>query len=215
MALALEGADERHANAVVVLGEQDHRHRPIVRAAKVKAWQSFAGVCRSFALTMPADGAAWGTLPGMTTNNETVDPIHLVRDIATRAVLAVGLAGIGLIHLLDAIGKYNETRYLFWMYIGLIVASLATAGAVLFTRSRVVFLAAAGLAGSAIAGFVLTRPPGLPNATGDVGNWTEPLGLASLFVEGSVVALGTAAHAATAVRRPKTIGRLVTVPSAA
>jgi len=24
-----------------------------------------------------------------------------------------------------------------------------------------------------------------PNATGDIGNWTEPIGLASLFVEGS------------------------------
>ena len=28
---------------------------------------------------------------------------------------AVGLAGIGLIHLLDSIGKYGETRYIFWM----------------------------------------------------------------------------------------------------
>ncbi|CAN5424767.1 hypothetical protein BH10ACT11_BH10ACT11_08270 [soil metagenome] len=41
---------------------------------------------------------------------------HLVaRDVSIRAVMAVGLAGIGLIHLLDSIGKYRETRYIFWM----------------------------------------------------------------------------------------------------
>jgi hypothetical protein len=124
----------------------------------------------------------------------TDDPVHLVRDIGARAVIATGLAGIGLIHLLDAIGKYNETRYLFWMYIALIVGSIAAAGAVLFTRARSAFLAAAGLAASAAVGYVLSRTTGLPNATGDVGNWTEPLGLASLFVEGSVMAAAIAAY---------------------
>jgi hypothetical protein len=112
---------------------------------------------------------------------------HLARDITTRAVTAVGLAGIALIHLLDSIGKYNETRYLFWMYIGLMVASLAVAGLILHTRRRAVWLAASALAASAIAGYVINRTVGLPNAHGDIGNWTEPLGLASLFVEGAVV----------------------------
>jgi hypothetical protein len=122
---------------------------------------------------------------------------HLARDVATRATVAVGLAGIGVIHLLDSIGKYNETRYLFWMYIALIAGSIAVAGAVLFTRSRAAFLAAAGLAGAAALGYVLSRTTGLPNANGDIGNWTEPLGLASLFVEGSVVAVAGAAFFAT------------------
>jgi len=151
----------------------------------------------------------------MTTNDHTVDPLHLVRDIATRAVLAVGLAGIGLIHLLDSIGKYHETRYVFWLYVELIVASLATAGAVLFTRSRTAYLAAAGLAASAIAGYVVSRTTGLPNATGDIGNWTEPLGLASLFVEGAVVAVGAAAYAVTRTRPVRLVGRLTATPVAA
>jgi hypothetical protein len=125
----------------------------------------------------------------------TIDHLHLVRDIGARAVVAIGLAGIGLIHLLDAIGKYNETRYLFWMYIGLIAGCLVTAGAVLFTRARIAFLAAAGLAASAAIGYVLSRTTGLPSAFGDVGNWTEPLGLASLFVEGAVVAVALGAYA--------------------
>ena len=141
-------------------------------------------------------------------NRDQEDITHLTRDVATRATVAVGLAAIGVIHLLDSIGKYGETRYLFWMYIALIAGSIVVAGAVLFTRSRTAFLAAAGLAGSAAIGYVLSRTTGLPNANGDIGNWTEPLGLASLFVEGSVVAVATAAFLVTrrvpaAVKTPR------------
>lgn len=127
----------------------------------------------------------------------------LVTEIATRATVAVGLAGIALIHLLDSIGKWSETRYLFWMYVALMVGSLATAGAVLFTRSRLSWVAAAGVAASALIGFVINRTVGLPNAMDDIGNWTEPLGLASLFVEGVTVAVSVAALAAT--RSPATV----------
>src|SRR5215471_11150677 len=111
----------------------------------------------------------------------------VARDVAMRATAAVGLAGIALIHLLDSIGKYHETRYIFWMYVALMAGSVLTAGAVLISRRRIVWSAAAVIATSAIAGYVVSRTTGLPNATDDVGNWTEPLGLASLFVEGCVV----------------------------
>jgi hypothetical protein len=121
----------------------------------------------------------------------------LVAEIAARATVAVGLAGIALIHLLDSIGKWSETRYLFWMYVALMIGSLATAGAVLFTRSRLSWLAAAGVAAGALIGFVINRTVGLPNAMGDIGNWTEPLGLASLFVEGAVAAVSLAALVVT------------------
>jgi hypothetical protein len=53
------------------------------------------------------------------------------------------------------------------------------------------------IAGSAALGYVLSRATGLPHANGDIGNWTEPLGLASLFVEGSVVAVAGAAFLVT------------------
>src|SRR3954453_20135547 len=101
-----------------------------------------------------------------------IHPAQLVRDVATRAVLAVGLAGVGLIHLLDAIGKYHETRYIFWMYVALIAGSVLTPGALLFTQARVARLAAAGLAASAAIGYILSRTTGLPNAADDIGNWT-------------------------------------------
>jgi hypothetical protein len=131
----------------------------------------------------------------MNRHQENHEVLHrLVHEIAARATVAVGLAAVGVIHLLDSIGKYSETRYLFWMYIALIAGSIAVAGLVLFTRARAAFLAAAALAGSAALGYVLSRTTGLPSASGDIGNWTEPLGLASLFVEGGVAAVALGAY---------------------
>src|SRR5207248_199956 len=113
-----------------------------------------------------------------------------VRDAAVRGTVAVGLGGIAVIHAVDGVGKWSETRYLFWMYMALIVGAVAAAAATLFHRSRLPLAAAAGLAASVIVGYVLSRTTGLPSATDDIGNWTEPLGLASLVVEAFVVAVG-------------------------
>jgi hypothetical protein len=123
---------------------------------------------------------------------------HLARDFVTRAVGVVGLAGIALIHLLDSIGKFSETPYIAWMYVALMAASMAVAAGLLHSRDRRIWLAAGLLAASAIIGYVINRTVGLPNATGDIGNWTEPLGLASLFVEGTVVAVSAYAFTVTA-----------------
>lgn len=121
-----------------------------------------------------------------------------VRDGIARAVGALGLAGIALVHVLDAPGKYTETPYMFWMYMALIVAAIAIAVELIRTGSRLAWAGAAGLAASAIVGFVLTRTTGLPQAHGDIGNWTEGLGLSSLFIEACVVALSGAVLAARA-----------------
>ena len=115
-----------------------------------------------------------------------------VRDGALRAVGAVGLVGVGLIHLLDAPGKFSETPYMGWMYVGLIGACLAAAGLLIVRGGRLAWTAAALLPLSALVGFTLTRTVGLPQAHEDIGNWGEPLGMASLFVEGCLVALSAA-----------------------
>ena len=120
---------------------------------------------------------------------ETQQNPHHTRDATARSVGIVGLLGIGLIHLLDSIGKFSETRYIFWMYIGLIIGSIAVAGLLLHRGGRIAWGAAGLLALSAIVGYVFSRTTGLPSAKGDIGNWTEPLGLAALFVEGCLVAL--------------------------
>ena len=51
-------------------------------------------------------------------------------------------------------------------------------------------MAVVALSSLPFIGYVLSRSTGLPGDTGDIGNWTEPLGLASLYVEACVFALG-------------------------
>jgi hypothetical protein len=117
------------------------------------------------------------------------DLAHAVRDAIARTVAVVGLSTIALIHLLDAHDTFLASPWKGWLYVGLIVGSLATA-AVLLRRSDPRAWAAAGaLALGAFAAFVWSRTVGLPGGADDIGNWWEPLGLASLFVEGLVVAL--------------------------
>jgi hypothetical protein len=149
--------------------------------------------------TSPSRGDTAGTLPdwlaraqhptnGQATGSGAI--ARAVQDAAVRGATAVGLGAIAVIHAVDSVGKWTETRYLFWVYMALIAGCVVTAAAVLFHRSRTALLAAAALAGTVIAAYVLDRTVGLPNATGDIGNWLEPLGLASLVVEGFVVAVG-------------------------
>jgi hypothetical protein len=115
-----------------------------------------------------------------------------VRDGIARTTAVVGLAAVALIHLLDLPGKFDETPYLAWLYIGLILGCIVAAAALIRHSDPRAWTAAALLPLGALAGYVLTRTVGLPQAMDDIGNWAEPLGLASLFVEGSLVALACA-----------------------
>jgi uncharacterized membrane protein (DUF2068 family) len=58
------------------------------------------------------------------------DVFALVRTAAARATIAVGLAGIAVIHAVDSVGHWSDARYLFWMYMALIVAALGLASLV-------------------------------------------------------------------------------------
>jgi hypothetical protein len=114
-----------------------------------------------------------------------------------RAVAAAGLLGIALIHVLDLPGKLRETPYLGAAYLGLIATSLCLAELMLRRDDRRLWVATAGLAAAVALGYVVSRTVGLPGAMDDIGNWLEPLGLASLFVEGTVVLValpGAAGH---------------------
>jgi hypothetical protein len=115
-----------------------------------------------------------------------------VRDGVTRALGAIGLCGMTLIHAIDAPGHFGGSdTYLGVMYVGLIVTSLALAAALIHRGDRRVWTASGSLAAAVIVGYVLSRTTGLPSSTDDIGNWGEPLGIASLFVEASLVALAT------------------------
>jgi hypothetical protein len=130
----------------------------------------------------------------------------------SRTVTIIGLSGIGLIHLLDSVDTYSETRWLFWAYVALIASTIIVGGALLHRPDARWLAAAALLAATPIAGFILSRTTGLPGADDDIGVWTEPLGLASLWVEGAVLATSSYALAllattqrAAAHRRPLTL----------
>jgi hypothetical protein len=112
-----------------------------------------------------------------------------VQDGVARAAAVVALAGVALIHLIDAPNTFPVVPYIGSLYVALITGSMLTAGALIRASNTRVWLAAALLPLGAIVGFTLTRTVGLPGDTGDIGNWSEPLGMASLFVEGSLVAL--------------------------
>ena len=127
---------------------------------------------------------------------------HAVRDGIARTIAVIGLAGVALIHLLDLPGKFDETPYLAWLYIGLILGCIVVAAALVRDSDPRAWTAAALLPLGALVGYMLTRTVGLPQAMDDIGNWAEPLGLASLFVEGSLVALSCAMLASVSgVRR--------------
>lgn len=126
----------------------------------------------------------------------------VLTNLMLRGGVALGLVAIALIHFLDLFSKFKETPYLGVAYVGLIVLSLVMAARLLRSDTPRVWAGAAGLAAATLAGYALSRFVGLPGAHGDIGNWTEPLGLASLFVEAVVVALS--AYATTFVRRAQT-----------
>ena len=104
-----------------------------------------------------------------------------------RITVGLSLAVVGAIHILDLPGKFAETPYLAVAYIGVIVVAAVLVERILVIGSRNDFLAAAILSAAVIIGFIVNRTIGMPMATGDIGNWFEPLGLLSLAVEGFVI----------------------------
>jgi hypothetical protein len=112
------------------------------------------------------------------------------RHVVRRGIAAVGLISIALIHLLDVPGKLDELPYVGVLFVGLIITTLLLAEAMIRTDDLRAWLAAGAVSAATILGYVISRTSGLPGDNGDGDdNWTEPLGLASLLVEGVVVLL--------------------------
>src|SRR5712691_8433830 len=117
--------------------------------------------------------------------NRTNDPQNGV----ARAVAVVGLAGVALIHVLDAHNTFLSSAYNGWLYVGLIAATLGAAAVLLRRDDARAWIAAGLFPLGAFLAFVYSRTVGLPGGADDIGNWWEPLGLSSLFVEGVLVLL--------------------------
>ncbi len=114
---------------------------------------------------------------------------HLAADPAVRAVGAVGLIAVGIIHALEIQRQLSGAVWLtagFWLLA--VVAPIA--GLWLVLRPAVLAWQFGGLLCLlTAAGYCLTRGVGMPGDPADVGNWLEPLGVAALIIEGIVVIL--------------------------
>ena len=112
------------------------------------------------------------------------------RHVVRRGIAVVGLLSIALIHVLDLQGKLDELPYVGVLFIGLVIVSLVLAEALIRTDELREWVLAGVVSAATIVGYAISRTAGLPGDDGeDVGNWLEPLGLASLLVEGVVVLL--------------------------
>jgi hypothetical protein len=110
-------------------------------------------------------------------------------DAAIRAVAAIGLMAVGIIHALEIQGQLNGAAWLAAGFRALTIAGPVCGLWLLVRPGRLPWLAAGLICGSAALGYVLTRSVAVPGDPGDVGNWLQPLGVTALIIEGIVVVL--------------------------
>ncbi|WP_073950071.1 hypothetical protein [Streptomyces kebangsaanensis] len=98
---------------------------------------------------------------------------------------------VAVIHVLDqgGITATRDPHYVGVAYHVLEVAAVVAAVLLLVGLVRPGWLLAVGVAVGPLLGYILSRGPGLPGYSDDIGNWTEPLGLVSLAVEGALLLL--------------------------
>jgi hypothetical protein len=112
-----------------------------------------------------------------------------VNDALARATVTAALVGVALIHMLQLPSAFDEVGYLGALFIAVVAASLVLATVLVRTSDERAWVAAGGLAGLVLLGYIISRSVGLPGFTDDVGEWSEPAGLASMVVESFVVLL--------------------------
>ncbi|MEU6094286.1 hypothetical protein [Streptomyces sp. NPDC047079] len=98
---------------------------------------------------------------------------------------------VAVIHVVDQ-GGITATRDPYYIGVAfhvLEIAAAITAVLLLIGVIRLGWLLAAGVAAGPLLGYILSRGPGLPDFSDDIGRWTEPLGLISLAVEGALLLL--------------------------
>ncbi len=115
-----------------------------------------------------------------------------VNDAITRIVAIGGLAAVALIHVLQLPEAFDAVGYLGALFIVAIVAAVALGAMLTRMSDDRTWTAAGALPALLLIGYILSRTSGLPGFTADVGEWTEPLGLASMVVESMLVCVSGA-----------------------
>jgi hypothetical protein len=117
-------------------------------------------------------------------------------DRVLRLIGALGAFGVYWIHVSDQHGFPGEkSGYMRVGYYALELAAVVAAIALMAGKGRTVgnsWRLAAAVALGPMVGYLLTRGPGLPGNIDDKGNWGEPLGVLSVFVEGALLLLSIA-----------------------
>ncbi|MFY9806399.1 MAG: hypothetical protein WAK86_03930 [Pseudonocardiaceae bacterium] len=111
--------------------------------------------------------------------------------MVARIIGVLGCLAVAAIHVIDQGGVPGAKgpEYVQIMYYALEVAGVVAAVLLLANKSRLGWLLSLGVAAGPIVGYVLSRGPGLPDYTDDIGNWAEPLGVVSLLIEGILLVL--------------------------
>ena len=110
---------------------------------------------------------------------------------AVRAVSALALSSLAVIHVVDLPGTLGPTPLVGIGYLGIVAAAVLIGGVLIARPHWLAWAGAAAVAGSAMGGYILTRalPGGFLDDHGDVGNWHCPLGIAALSVESVIILL--------------------------
>ncbi|MBF0386739.1 MAG: hypothetical protein HQL20_02650 [Candidatus Omnitrophica bacterium] len=95
---------------------------------------------------------------------------------------------VGVIHVVDAPDCFQEAEYKGWLFYANGAGALAAAYGLWRRQNWGWYLGLLVAAGS-FAGYVASRTVGLPLIPAEPGAWLEPLGIASLVVEGGFIAL--------------------------
>lgn len=129
-----------------------------------------------------------------TVNTPDAPAKHPAHHLGLRLLGAVLALAVVVIHVKDQGGfpgdktpTYVGVGYYLIEAAGILLAFVLITG--LGRHTVKVWLLTLGVAVGPLVGFVLSRGPGLPDYTDDRGNWTEPIGVASLVVEGTLALL--------------------------
>ncbi len=127
-----------------------------------------------------------------------------------RGIGIVMLLGIAVIHVVQLVPTFQQMPLLGYAYLMLILGAAAVVAHLVRGAASSVhqWLPVAGLGLAVIGGYVFTRVFSTPLDNQDVGNWSCTLGMAALFVEGSLVAMAAYAipHGRRLVPSPELAG---------
>lgn len=113
-----------------------------------------------------------------------------LREAAGRALAVLGVIAVAIIHIADTRDAYSAAHYLFWLYIVVVALAVPLVTLLVHARSPRVWAATVVFAAVPLIGYLISRSIGLPGDTDDLGDWMNSLGIASLFVESGLIALG-------------------------